>query len=263
MLAAALAQGYTHTGREEWRSEAISIMDFIDAHLTQHSTGTLLHTWTQGKARTEVFLEDYAFAAQACLHLYTANYQEKWLAKARSLAMAAIDGYYDDAKGIFFFTPLSQNDLIARPMELSDNVIPSGNAVMAHVLDSLAAYFGIARFREIADRLLHAVTDAMADYGAGYACWANLYLKKTIGSPELVFAGPDALKYASEAQSFYLPMATRAAAADISALELLKERMDKDHTRLYTCIHHTCASPAHTVQEALANWTHLYPAQPW
>lgn len=258
MLAAGFATSYQYTGEPEDLKEAIAIMAFIDRHMTDPGTAALRHSWKEGVASGEGFLEDYAFYIDACLKLYQACHDEEWLHKAKEMAMQAIDLFYDDAKGLFFFTAHTQSDLIVRPVELSDNVIPSSNSVMAHHLTTLGSIFGLGHFREKAVRLLRAVEKAMEEYAEGYACWADLHLRLAMGEPELVIGGPDASRWLDKLTKTYRPCLLTAAAKDERRIPIFAGRTDSTHTRIFICQHHSCQAPFEDVQEAHERLDQMY-----
>lgn len=251
MLASGLATAAKHTGIKALLKESIGIITFIEDHLTNHESGELYRTWKDGTAKIPGFLDDYAFAAEACLKLYDATFEELYLAKAKALSFTAIDKFYDKEKGLFFFTSADQTDLITRPVELSDNVIPSTNSVMAHVLDALASYFDLSHFREISSRLLSAVTNSMVSYGSGYSYWADLHLKRYIGSIEIVATGPKAFGLLDEINKKYIPLATRAAAISFSTLPIMDKRFASDKSAVYICHNFACRQPVETAAEAI------------
>ena len=49
----------------------------------------------------------------------------------------ALDHFYDKNSGMFYFTSRLDPELVARKMEINDNVIPASNSVMANVLYDL------------------------------------------------------------------------------------------------------------------------------
>ena len=77
-----------------------------------------------------VFIEDYAFLINAVIDLSdkTMNYKYKDL--ARKLTQEAIAKFYIKDKNIFQKNPKNNNDTFFRPIDIGDNTIPNGNAVM-------------------------------------------------------------------------------------------------------------------------------------
>jgi uncharacterized protein len=77
-----------------------------------------------------VFLEDYAFLINALNDLSdkTMNFRYKDL--ARELSIEAIDKFYIKEKNIFQKNQKHNNDIFFKPIDIGDNTIPNGNAIM-------------------------------------------------------------------------------------------------------------------------------------
>ncbi|HKL04068.1 MAG TPA: hypothetical protein VJ911_10340, partial [Cryomorphaceae bacterium] len=175
---------------------------------------------------------------------------ESFLHLARELTLSAIDRFYDETKGFFFFTEAGQKDLISRPVELSDNVIPASNSVMAQNLYKLSAYFGLPHFRRKAVRLLNAVQKGIAEYTEGYANWANLQLTVAAGSPEVVITGPKALDYYDELFDLAPVDTLFAIATEPSELNIFANRFKPGETKIFICQNSTCQTPTSNIDEA-------------
>jgi len=61
----------------------------------------------------------------AYVSLYEATFNETWLSAAKQLADYAFDHFFDADRSMFYFTSNQDADLIARKMEIEDNVIPA------------------------------------------------------------------------------------------------------------------------------------------
>jgi len=183
------------------------------------------------------------------LSLYEATFAEAYLERAKELSFKALDLFYDEKTGVFFFTPNHQKDLISRPMELNDNVIPSSNSVMAVNFIKLSSYYRLPHFEAVAKRLLNAVETGMKEYGSGYSNWAELWLRLSIGSPELVAAGTDAAIEIGNL-NLYAPLVIKAAAEEKSELELLKGRLNSSELQFYLCQNRACNRPVSSLAEA-------------
>ncbi len=77
-----------------------------------------------------VFIEDYAFLINSLNDLYdkTMNFRYKDLSK--KLSLEAINKFYLNDKNIFQKSPKTNNDVFLNPIDIGDNTIPNGNAVM-------------------------------------------------------------------------------------------------------------------------------------
>jgi uncharacterized protein YyaL (SSP411 family) len=89
-----------------------------------------MRNYKNNKATIHGLLDDYAFTISAFIELYQATFNEKWLYKSK-LNDYAITHFYDSKSGMFFYTHNNHSNLIARKMEVADNVIPSSNSEMA------------------------------------------------------------------------------------------------------------------------------------
>lgn len=138
----------------------------------------LWHTRQNGKSFIDGFLDDYAFVIEAFLQLYQVTADAYWLETAVELTDHTFTDFFDANSGMFYFTPQS-HQLIARKMELNDNVIPATNGVMAHNLLSLSLLFEREDWEQNARQLLQNVLDGMEQYGSGYSNWA-LFLQRLL-----------------------------------------------------------------------------------
>ena len=150
--------------------------------------------------------------------------------------------------------------LIARTVDLLDDVIPSANAVMAENLLNLSVYFGSSHFEEIALRMIHTLSGAFREHPDSHARWGALCLRLALGSPELVIAGPEAREYSRAVQALFMPSVVRAAATENSRLAPLENRLGRESTQLYICRHRACGPPANSVSEAMQALGTLYDA---
>ena len=81
-------------------------------------------------SRDVVFIEDYAFLISSLIDLSdkTMNYKYKDLAK--KITLEAIDKFYISEKNIFQKNLKDNNDVFFKPIDIGDNTIPNGNAIM-------------------------------------------------------------------------------------------------------------------------------------
>ena len=86
----------------------------------------IYHSYSEGI----VFIEDYAFLINALNDLFdkTMNFKYKDLAKKFSLE--ALEKFYLTEKNIFQKNPVTNNDIFLKPVDIGDNTIPNGNAIM-------------------------------------------------------------------------------------------------------------------------------------
>jgi hypothetical protein len=152
--------------------------------------GRLFRSFRAGEARHPAYLDDYACVAEGLLDLYEADFDPRWFAAAREIVAKAIDLFWDEKEGGFFYTARDHEELIARTKSLYDNAVPSGNSTAAVVLLRLAAATGEAGYRERAERTLRALRGKLERAPRAFpylACALDRYLE----SPrEVAIVGP-------------------------------------------------------------------------
>jgi uncharacterized protein YyaL (SSP411 family) len=215
----------------------------------------LFHSYKNGQSTINGFLEDYAFTAQGLIALYAAIGDEKLLAKAKLLVDNAIDNFYDEKDGLFYFNSKKDAPLIARQKEVQDNVIPSSNAIMAHVLFDLGIYFEEDKYIEMSQKMCAHFYDEIAGYGSAYACWALLLLR--LNKPVLQIAIPK--KEYSETvlaihQKHQINLFTYAV-HKAASLPFVEDKKDKSY--FYICVDKVCSLPLNNQNELITAFENL------
>ena len=117
-----------------------------------------------GEAAHKGQLEDYAVYTLALLELYRASFDAAYLEEAVFRADQMVELIEDRDRGGYFITPRDGEQLIARPKEVYDGAIPSGNSAAAMALQALADLTGEVRWREAAHRQLRFLAGAAAEH---------------------------------------------------------------------------------------------------
>jgi uncharacterized protein YyaL (SSP411 family) len=158
---AAYADGYRLLKDAKYRETAERAADFVLARLRDRD-GRLLRTYRQGQAKLPAYLEDYAFLAHGLLRLHAATGDANRLAQARALTDRMIADFGDTKEGGFFYTAEDHENLLARPKDASDGVLPAANSVAIRNLVALAAATGEGRYLDLAGHALEAFSAAMS-----------------------------------------------------------------------------------------------------
>ena len=77
-----------------------------------------------------VFIEDYAYLINAANDLSEITMNFKFKDLARKLSQEAMAKFFLEDKKIFQKNPKINNDIFLRPVDIGDNTIPNGNAIM-------------------------------------------------------------------------------------------------------------------------------------
>ena len=249
LMISGYCDAYEVFGRNEWKERAIASMELLLAKC-KRDNGGLWHLYKGGKASINGYLEDYSFTTEALLDLYGTTFEERWLNEAHSLAEHAIRHFHDAGNGMFHFTSDLDPALIARPIELNDNVVPASNSSMAKALFRLGQLFDDQRYLDLSDRMLRTMVPRMAGYPAGHSNWAELMLAHVFPYAEIAITGPEALALRAQFAPHYLPNRQFLGSTTTSELPLLKGKTLPGST-IFVCENKTCRLPVPTVKEAL------------
>ena len=129
LMIAALAYGAHVLGEPRYAQAAARAAAFVLERLQRD--GQLLHRFRERHADIPGFLDDYAFLSWGLLELYEATFDGHWLTESRRLTREMTRLFWDDKEGGLFFSGPQNESLIARPKDLYDGAVPSGNSVAA------------------------------------------------------------------------------------------------------------------------------------
>ena len=152
----ALAYGYHVLGEERYLAAASKATQFI-LDTMRKPDGELLHTYTAGVVKQDVYLDDYAFFVKGLLGLYQATGEEQWLNSAKTLTDKMIQLFWDSKNGSFYYTKADAKHLIVRTKKPYDSAIPSGNSVAVQNLLGLGE-----EYQDYAERTLRCFAESMS-----------------------------------------------------------------------------------------------------
>lgn len=249
MTVKGLAVAGTVFQNEDYLNLGIEIMRFI---LEKQWDGTdLKRNYKNGSSTISGFLEDYAHMIDALIALHQASLDEEWITVAVELTEQVLHHFEDPNSGMFFFTN-DQTELIARKMEINDNVIPSSNSVMANNLYSLGLLTGNMTWISKAEQMLKNVYDGMEMYGSGYSNWAQLLQRLVYRQKEVVFAGNSADQAIREFRENIDVDVLIAKASERSVLSICEHRNSDEELVIYVCEKGVCNIPVRSVTEAVS-----------
>lgn len=164
----ALARAGTALKDKRYSKAAEKAQHFIKTHMTDGDNRLYLR-YRDKEAAHKGQLEDYAVYALALLELYHTTFQVNYLSDAVLRAQQMITFFEDDEAGGYYINASDAGQLIARPKEMYDGAIPSGNSVAAMVLQRLALLTGDMYWQKAAVRQLEFCAGEIQDYPAGYS----------------------------------------------------------------------------------------------
>src|SRR6478752_2225219 len=131
-------------GRPDLVDVATACATFIEEHL-RDADGRLFRSFGANRAEVAGFCEDYALYGLGLLALFEATGGARWFASAQGLVDTAIELFADPSGGFYVSSP-DAGTPIARPKDLFDVPVPSGNAAMCELLARLSLFTGDAAF---------------------------------------------------------------------------------------------------------------------
>src|SRR6185312_2095995 len=141
--------------RPDWLALAADAFSMIATRMTD-STGRLLHSFRDGRARHPATLDDYADLCRAALALHEATGEGSYLEQAQAWIAILDRHYWDGAGGGYFLTADDTPGLIARSKTANDAAVPAGNGTMVGVFARLYFLTGDTAHRARAEAILRA-----------------------------------------------------------------------------------------------------------
>ena len=250
LMMKAYADAYRVFNKKKYLNIALKNAGFIHDKLKSTDAG-MFRSYKAGKVSTHAFLDDYAFTIQAFISLYQATFNEYWLNEAQLLTHYVLDHFQDAASGMFFYTSDLDPSLIARKMELSDNVISSSNSEMAKNLFILGRYFYLEEYVGFARKMLNNIKSHAINGEIYYANWDILMAWFAVEPYFVTIVGPDYEARRKEFDSYYLPNVFLAGGETEGNLTLLEGKLRVGQTTIFVCQNNLCKLPVTEVEDAI------------
>ena len=263
LMIAALSKAYKVLEDEKYLEYAKKAVDFIYNNLVD-SKGRLFARYREKEAKYKAILDDYAFLTYGLIELYESSYETLYLKKAIDLTEAMIDLFFDEKNAGFFLYGKDSEKLIARPKELFDGAIPSGNSVAAYNLIRLARITGKSLFEEISKDVLDYIAGSIISEEINHSFFliaSSFALNKT---KELICVIKDESEKEkikdtlSDMQAFNLTVIIKNEENSSELEELIPYTKDytlKDNkATYYLCEGNSCFPPTNNLNEILAKF---------
>ena len=248
LMISALVDAYKAFANTDLLVQAEDLAAFIlDKMLSERK---LCHSYKHGKATSQGFLEDYAFTIEALLKLYLATGNDFYAQKARELT-EYVQAHFAGEQGFFYFSADTDRALIARKMEINDNVIPSSNAAMAHNLFLLSIIFDESQWETQGREMVLNIKQNMLRYPGAYAYWLQLAHLQQKDFTQILISGKRAKEWAIELYPLLNPFVFISINPQESNLPFLKNRWQQDTTLGYVCKDKSCLAPVKEAKDLL------------
>ncbi len=214
---------YRAFGDERFLDTALKNAAFLAKNSVQPN-GSMNRNYKNGKSSINAFLDDYGTVIDAFTALYEVTFDIQWLDKAETLMQHVQKHFYNSTDKMFYYTSDLDPALIARKMELSDNVIPASNSIMARNLYKLGTILYNQKMVDQAKQMLANMNKQVVQskqpsyYSNTFQCVDN----------EVFLGGKSEGK-----------------------LELLKDKLQEERTMIYVCQNKVCKIPTEDTRKAI------------
>lgn len=210
------------------------------------------HTFKNGAAKIDAFLDDLAFLCKSLLDLYESTSDLFYLNQAISL-LRYIDEHYSDEDSLhFYFTPQFQEDILVRKKDLYDGALPSGNAVMAENLHRLGLLVGERALSSRFENMLFFIKDQCVRYPTSNGYWSKLLVEYFNGNNEILILGENADKACFKILREFLPnIVIMAARSPDNSYPMMTGKPSHSKLHFYLCHNYSCMAPFHSEDELI------------
>lgn len=260
LMIVALAKAAQVLNRSDYSEAAIKSVQFILENL-RSKDGRLLARYREGEAAYLAYLDDYAFLIWGLIELYEATFEPYYLEQALELNKEMKSLFWDSINGGYYFYGKDAESLFARPKEVYDGAMPSGNSVAALNLLRLARLTGDNQLEEDAEKQLMAFAGTIREHPAAYTSFLNAIWFAIGPTKEIVIAGEksssDTQKMLNYLRKEYFPEAVilfHSEEDDQHRIEQLvqyikDQRPINNKATAYVCENFACHSPVTSLKE--------------
>ena len=247
---------------------ALTIEAFVDAYLasknqhylqqaestfktlmrTAYFNEDLIHSYKKNSSKIRGFLDDYSFMIAACLKLYKATGSQEYAVQALHLTNR-VNEIFSSADSPFFKYS-SSDELIAPIIKTNDDVLPSGNSVMAHNLFILSHLFYQDEFEHQAKKMLEGMNEHIISEPGSYPLWLSLYQNHVYPYYDIAISGENSENLSFEMYNLNIPNSLIVFNNTQNEVPIFEDRWQPKETLIYICEQRSCKFPVKTISEA-------------
>ncbi|MGH7603308.1 MAG: thioredoxin domain-containing protein [Gemmatimonadaceae bacterium] len=242
--------------RDDFRKLALANAGFLSREMVDG--GRVMRSHKDGVTRITGFLEDHAAVALGFIAVYELTFDDRWISRAKEIADATIEWFWDDEASAFFDTAKDAERLITRPRDITDNATPSGTSLATELLLYMSELTQNADYRRRAVSTLESLAEPLTRYPTAFGHLLGCADMEVNGAIEVALVGdaPSTRFKALERAvgERYVPSLVLAGgpATNTSMVRLLNERpLVGGQPTAYVCRSYSCERPV-TEPDALA-----------
>ncbi len=167
---------------EKFNTAAKRLFTWFQTYVTKDNK--VFRVVTNNVSKLDGTLDDYTFLMDAFTY-YAITFKDQSALDQVQLWIEKIDADFIDASsGLYYFTEEKSN-VFYRDIDVSDNVLPCANSVIANVFIHLAILKDDHTLLERSQNMLQQVLEDIPHYGSAYSNWALLMMKHHFGMKKL------------------------------------------------------------------------------
>ncbi len=174
-------------GRDDFARLAVRNAEFLAREMVRD--GRVVRSHKQGVTRISGFLDDHAAVALGFIAVYELTFDEQWVNRARKIADAMIEWFWDNEVGAFYDTALDAEQLITRPRDVTDNATPSGTSLAVELLLHLGELQHDTGCRRRAAFTLEALAEPMLRFPTAFGHLLGCADMELYGAIEVALVG--------------------------------------------------------------------------
>jgi uncharacterized protein len=167
LLALAMIEAAGHLDDDTLLSEGLSILNVLEK--TVVSDAAIYHWVSDTNDSKPQLLFDAATIALAYVAAFKQSCKTEYLLRAEAINQIIIKKFRDE-KGCFLMS-FEKEDLIVNQIESYDGAIPSGNAMVYYLLQSLSKLSPQSDYKDLAEQLKVNFSESIKQYPMGYTFW--------------------------------------------------------------------------------------------
>ena len=260
LMVQSLAEGYLATGQDFLKQLAIqNIKTLLDIKQTNNG---LPRSYINNTASGNAFLDDYAYLSNACLCLYEITFDEDWFFEAEALADEMVQFFWDSRRSRFYDVSQGSSDLVIRPSNNYDNVIPSGMSQAATALLRIDRIKGQKKYEDIIIATLSYISEEKISAAMSLgAFWGVVHSFMTLPVELVVIASSerDATEFQTTIGTIFLPNRVLGGAIAVDSITpttgiwnspLLRDKWSPGlQTTAFLCESYSCKLPVSRPEE--------------
>lgn len=258
LMAAAFAKAGKAFENNDYVQAAKDALDFIGKTLTEE--GRLMARYRDGQVKHKGFIDDYANLLGANIELYETCLDPVYLKKSVQLAENMMDLFWDEDQGGFYFYGEDSETLIARPKELYDAAVPSGNSVAAAQFLRLSKLTGRTEWEDRVADMFRVFAEEASHYPSGYCYFMQSLLLTQMQGTEIVVLGDENdekyKRLTGALKRGFFPEISCLATDDpeklVETAPFTKNFKMGNETTIYVCENFSCQRPTSDVAHVLS-----------